>query len=1164
MINLENLRELKIPKELEGYFLELLEKVSEAYKVAQRAREKGYDPQPFPEIKIATDMASRVEAMVGPPGIAERIRELLKEGKETEEIAFIIAKEIAEGKYGIEEIEKRAEQAIKTATAILVNGITAAPLEGITHVKIRKDGHLAVYYAGPIRSAGGTETALTIVIADIVRRTLGLPEYKAPEKVIERFVEEVVLYNRYASLQYPVDRDKIVYVMKNLPVEVTGEATLEVEVSGPYRNLPDIETSKVRGGAVLAINDGLIAKAKKVLKIVERYNVSGWEWLEKLVSKSDDENVEESKEDEEKKITPDYTYLSDVIAGRPVFASPSAIGGFRLRYGRSRNTGLAAVGIHPATMYILEEFLAIGTQIKTERPGKGAVVLPVDSVLPPLVKLKDGSVVSVNSVKKAKEIRKDIEKILFLGDILIAIGEFLENNHVILPSPIVEEWWIQELENAVKNKGWSTDQMNLDDLINKALNDPIFAFSLSEKLKIPLHPRWVYFWRNITGEEFVFLKEIIEKSSNNVLEYNAQLKEILEKLFLEHTINNGKIVLRKEDFIALKELMRRVPSEVDPKQDGLVIVNLSGIDIKDKYPVFIGARMGRPEKAKERMMKPPVHVLFPIGKIGTKSRSIIRAALNKQKSKIEAVNRYCKRCGIYTYKNNCPKCGGKTILKYSCPKCGKEATEPRICPTCGIRMVVYRTYTIDIAKVLQEAVTRLKVSTPKELKGVIGLTSEKKIPEPLEKGVLRGKYGLYVFKDGTIRFDATDIPLTHFKPKEIGVSIEKLRSLGYTHDIYGDPLEHDDQIVELKVQDVIINEDAAEYLVRVAKFVDELLVRFYGLEPFYNVKSKEDLIGHLVIGLAPHTSAGIIGRIIGFTRVRGTFAHPYWHAAKRRNCDGDEDAIILLLDALINFSREYLPKTRGGMMDAPLVVTVILNPLEVDSEVYNMDTMQRIPLEFYRMSQHFPKPDEIEKLIMNVEKKLGKPEQYYGFYFSHNTSNIAEGPVITSYKALKSMKDKIKKQFELMEKISAVNIVEVSDKILEAHLFPDILGNLRAFGTQQFRCTSCNTKYRRPPLIGKCTKCGGKIIQTIFRKTVLKYVPLAKDLIEKYKATSYNVQRYTVFKETDLLMFSNAQGGDIESMLSDLAKKYEDEKTEIDEEVVKGKKVIYLDDFFNH
>ena len=36
----------------------------------------------------------------------------------------------------------------------------------------------------------------------------------------------------------------------------------------------------------------------------------------------------------------------------------------------------------------------------------------------------------------------------------------------------------------------------------------------------------------------------------------------------------------------------------------------------------IGARIGRPEKAKERLMKPAPNMLFPIGENGGKERNI--------------------------------------------------------------------------------------------------------------------------------------------------------------------------------------------------------------------------------------------------------------------------------------------------------------------------------------------------------------------------------------------------------------------------------------------------------------------------------------------------------------------------------------------------------------
>ena len=45
----------------------------------------------------------------------------------------------------------------------------------------------------------------------------------------------------------------------------------------------------------------------------------------------------------------------------------------------------------------------------------------------------------------------------------------------------------------------------------------------------------------------------------------------------------------------------------------------------------------------------------------------------------------------------------------------------------------------------------------------------------LAKGILRAKFNLSVNKDGTIRYDGTEIPLTHFKPFEIRTSIDKLK-----------------------------------------------------------------------------------------------------------------------------------------------------------------------------------------------------------------------------------------------------------------------------------------------------------------------------------------------------------------------------------------------------
>src|SRR5207249_9627636 len=100
-------------------------------------------------------------------------------------------------------------------------------------------------------------------------------------------------------------------------------------------------------------------------------------------------------------------------------------GGFGIRWGGARNRALASVGFHPATMEILGGFLAIGVQIRTERPGKAGIVTAVDSIEPPVVKMNDGSVLRIESPSEARTVKNRIGSILFLCDRMAGYGEVL-------------------------------------------------------------------------------------------------------------------------------------------------------------------------------------------------------------------------------------------------------------------------------------------------------------------------------------------------------------------------------------------------------------------------------------------------------------------------------------------------------------------------------------------------------------------------------------------------------------------------------------------------------------------------------------------------------------------------------------------------------------------
>ncbi|MBY8984033.1 MAG: DNA polymerase II large subunit [Candidatus Lokiarchaeota archaeon] len=1127
---------VKTSKEMDNYLTTIQSQVDQCYSIAEDARSKGLDPEIYVECPQAKDLAGRVEKLVGPEGIADVIRNLKENGLNDDEIVFKVVTDILDNKIGnIENFEERVERAVRAGLAIKTMGVVSAPLEGISKVLIRKDHtgkkYISLYFAGPIRAAGGTTAALCVLIADYVRKKSNIPKYEATEAEIGRYVEEVKLYDRNVHLQYPSSNREIRYAVKNLPIEINGDATEDEEVSA-FRDLPRIETNHIRGGACLVLNDGILLKAPKLLKIAKSMNLEGWDWLadlKKIAQKEESERSDSQiNKGEEKQLIPNFKYVADIIAGRAVFSHPSEIGGHRVRYGRSRNTGLAAGGMHPAAMGILDDFVAIGTQLRIERPGKSTSICPVSSIEPPIVKLKNGDVIRVSTYKKAKKVFPDLEEILFLGDILFGFGEFAENNHKLIPSGYVEEWWVLELKKTL------SDQLNNNSRLKELIENPFDlkptaeeAIKISKEFGIPLHPAYTDFWGNITIEELsklrnAYISGFSESECEIVLDNNPAIKQILEKAFITHKMVDGKIHFSKSMNFVYSEIFRlNNKKKIKSTSDDDVFsyfTKISSIKIRNKAPYFIGSRMGRPEKSERKSMK-GIHSLFPLSdKVGN-SRSVEKA-IEFQKIKIDVCRKKCPKCGSISIFNICPKCSTHTELGSICEKCKKlyPPSDPKDggrCPQCNERLQSSSEAIFNLKNHVNSILGSLQIALPKQLKGIYGLTNQFKVPEPLEKGILRAKNKVLVYKTAEIRYDATDIPLSHFKPNEIGISIKKLEELGYIHDYKGEPLRDLDQIIELRVQDVILSDDCAKYFIKVANFVDEELERFYKMDHFYNITNTGDLIGHLVVGLAPHTSAGIIGRIIGFSPARAIYAHPFWHSAKRRNCDGDEDGIMLLLDPLLNFSRHYLPNKIGGRMDATLVISSILDPNEVESEAHNIDVMYSYPLEFYEATETYAMPSELGKVIQLVKDKLGTPEQYENLGFNIPTDCINEGPKTTAYKLYESMDDKVDAQLHLAKLIKAVDAKKVVEKILSTHFNPDILGNLRKFSVQEFRCVKCNTKYRRPPIsnAGKCPACGNKIILTVNRGGISKYIPRALKFCREFNLDEYTIQRMQLIEE---------------------------------------------------
>ncbi|MDD5253713.1 MAG: DNA polymerase II large subunit [Candidatus Nanoarchaeia archaeon] len=1131
---------------MEMYFDKLKNELDILYDLATKARKKGYDPADEVEINLAKNMAARVEGLIGTvapqvkgSGILQRIEELEKQyGSQDWRIAFTVALEVAQQKFCKFSDERLAmEVGLRVGLAYITNGVVASPLEGFTKLalKKRKDGkpYFSLFFSGPIRSAGTTATCVFVALADYVRQKMGYEVYDPTEEEVKRMITEVIdFHERITNLQYFPSEPEIEFMIKHLPVQIDGEPSEKIEVSN-YKNLERIETNRLRNGIALVIGEGLTQKAAKFFskfsKWKQDFGITSMDFLEEFVELQKKIKAKsKGKTASDQLVKPDYTFIKDLVAGRPILTYPLRNGGFRLRYGRARNSGFSSDAVHPATMRILNDYLAVGTQLRTERPGKSTVLAVCDTLEGPIVKLKNGDVVLVDTEEKALLFKNKIEEILFLGDILINYGDFLDRGHRLIPCGYNEEWHRAILEK-LENKNEAVNELIKNPYKQISGED---AIKMSTLYKIPLHPRYTYHWKNISKkqlENFVeWIKHATKTENEIILPLEYDIKEViegedpkrtLELLGVPHRVIENQVYISGGDCFVLNYIFKDLSKLDFNKEDCLKILNMFNFDIKDKNGHFIGARMGRPEKAKIRKLTGNPHVLFPVGEEGGKMRNL-QSALEKGKVNAEWPYFYCIKCNKETIYPTCEVCGIRTQKRYYCydddkileTKCektkkvkDKEGKEQEVTH-------LSRTYTsrgVDVNHYFRNALAKLNITEYKDLiKGVKGVWSEDKIPENLVKGILRSIYNIHVNKDGTVRYDMTETALTHFKLKEIGTNIKKIKQLGYDKDIYGRDIVDENQVIELKCQDIILpscegslEEGADKILFRVGRFVDDLLENLYGLSRYYNFKSEEDVTGSLLVALSPHTSAGNLCRVIGFSKTQGFYAHPLLHCMMRRDADGDEACVVLLLDALLNFSKLYLPGHRGARQDAPLVLNFKLIPAEVDDMVFNMDTAWKYPLEFYESAEQFKFPWEI--MIETYRGRLGTEKQYEGMGFTHDPFDINQGTLCSAYKTIPSMQDKVKGQMDLAEKIRAVDEGDVARLIIERHFLRDIKGNLRKFSMQQFRCVDCNEKYRRPPLMGKCLSCGGRIIFTIAEGSIIKYLEPSLDLAKKYDLPPY-------------------------------------------------------------
>ena len=388
---------------MEQYFKDIEKEVGDCYTSANKAKAKGFDPDDSVDITLAKNVFERVEGLVSTVapqvmncGITARFIALEKQyGAQDWRVAFTIALEVAQQKFCKFESKKEAiEVGLRIALAYLTNGVVSSPLEGFHRLEIkkRKDGkeYFALFFSGPIRSAGTTATCAFVSLCDYVRRNMGYDVYDPVNDEIERTVTEMYDYHeRITNLQYLPTEEEIRYIVKMMPMQIDGDPSEDLEVSN-YKRLERVATDRIRNGMCLVTGEAIAQKAAKFWSKFSKWNkdfgMEDWSFMQGFVDLQTKIKAKGKTQESGSKIKPDFTFIKDLVAGRPVFSHPLTNGGFRLRYGRARTSGFSSQAIHPATMVVLNDFLAIGSQLKVERPGKATVLAVCDRIEGPIIK----------------------------------------------------------------------------------------------------------------------------------------------------------------------------------------------------------------------------------------------------------------------------------------------------------------------------------------------------------------------------------------------------------------------------------------------------------------------------------------------------------------------------------------------------------------------------------------------------------------------------------------------------------------------------------------------------------------------------------------------------------------------------------------------------------
>ena len=107
------------------------------------------------------------------------------------------------------------------------------------------------------------------------------------------------------------------------------------------------------------------------------------------------------------------------------------------------------------------------------------------------------------------------------------------------------------------------------------------------------------------------------------------------------------------------------------------------------------------------------------------------------------------------------------------------------------------------------------------------------------------------------------------------------------------------------------------------------------------------------------------------------------------------------------------------------------------------------------MRQHGNRPEQTDLVskIEIVKNRIGQENQFFDYGFTHFTDLLTTNVQRSAYSRLKTMDEKLEMQIATARLINAVDPNEVVSMVLNTHILPDIMGNMRSYSSQAFRCS---------------------------------------------------------------------------------------------------------------